>query len=62
MKLIEFTYRFPDQESCELHLKQEREKAGVIAVIVTARITIWNKCWMQKMRSSHHAVLRNGNA
>ena len=30
MKLLEFTMRFPDKESCELYLKQEREKAGVI--------------------------------
>lgn len=30
MKQFEFTTRFPDEKCCELHLKLEREKAGVI--------------------------------
>ena len=30
MKLLEFTKRFPDEESCIRHLKEQREKAGVV--------------------------------
>ena len=62
MKLLEFTKRFPDEESCEIYLKQEREKAGVICSHCGGTHHRWdkyNKCWICS-KCGHHTTLRSG--
>lgn len=52
MRLFDFTKRFPDEQSCEQYLKEEREKYGVICKKCGGHKQIWdkyNKCW----RCSH---------
>lgn len=62
MKLLEFTKRFPDEVSCELHLKQEREKAGVVCShygYTHHRWDKYNKCWVCS-KCGHHTTLCSG--
>ena len=50
-----------NEESCELHLKQEREKAGVICSHCGGthhRWNKWNKCWICS-KCGHHTTLRS---
>lgn len=41
MKLIEFIDRFPNEESCEQHFKEEREKAGVTCKRCSGKQHYW---------------------
>ena len=66
MKLLEFTKRFPDEESCIRHLKEQREKAGVVCSHCGGTPSemgqVQQVLGMQQMRSSHHAALRHCDA
>ena len=62
MKLLEFTKRFPDEESCIRHLKEQREKAGVVCSHCGGPHQRWdkyNKCWVCS-KCGHHTTLRSG--
>lgn len=62
MKLLEFTKRFPDEESCIRHLKEQREKAGVVCSHCGGTHQRWdkyNKCWVCS-KCGHHTTLRSG--
>ena len=48
MKLFEFSQRFPDEQSCEVYLKEQREKHGIVCKKCGCRKHYWdrhNKCW-----------------
>jgi hypothetical protein len=60
MKLLEFTKCFPDEESCIRHLKEQREKAGVVCSHCGGTHQRWdkyNKCWVCS-KCGHHTTLR----
>ena len=62
MKLLELSKRFPDEESCEVHLKQELEKAGVLCNLCGDTHQRWNKfnnCWICS-KCGHNTTLRPG--
>ncbi len=48
MKLVEFSQRFPDEQSCETYLREQREKNGVVCKRCGGHKHYWdsyNKRW-----------------
>ena len=62
MKLIEFAKRFTDESSCERHLREVREREGVVCAHCGCKAHSWdsyNKRWRCK-KCGHETTLTSG--